>query len=54
MRSIARKQLGLLNTIGNTPLVELVNLNTNPRVKVFAKVEGGNPAVRSKTARHII
>lgn len=56
MRSIARKQLGLLDAIGNTPLVELVNLNTNPRVKVFAKVEGSNPggSVKDRAALFMI
>ena len=33
-------QFGLLDAIGNTPLVELVNLNPNPAVKVLVKVEG--------------
>ncbi len=56
MRSIAGKQLGLLNTIGNTPLVELVNLNTNPGVKIFAKVEGSNPggSVKDRAAYYMI
>jgi cysteinyl-tRNA synthetase len=33
----------ILNTIGNTPLVEIKKLNPNPNVKIFAKLEGFNP-----------
>lgn len=33
----------ILDTVGNTPLVELTSLNKNPKVKVFAKLEGNNP-----------
>ena len=35
--------MGVLDSIGNTPLVKLETLNTNPRVTVFAKLEGNNP-----------
>ncbi len=43
MKNITHSRNSLLNAIGNTPLVELGNLNTNPRVKIFAKLEGNNP-----------
>ncbi len=43
MKNITHSRNSLLNAIGNTPLVELVNINTNPRVKIFAKLEGNNP-----------
>jgi S-sulfo-L-cysteine synthase (O-acetyl-L-serine-dependent) len=33
----------LLHFIGNTPLVELKNINPNPAVKLYAKLEGHNP-----------
>src|SRR3972149_2501528 len=33
----------ILDAIGNTPLVELRNLSSNPRVRIFAKLEGQNP-----------
>ena len=33
----------ILDTVGNTPLVELTSLNNKPNVKVFAKLEGSNP-----------
>ncbi len=35
--------MGILNSIGNTPLVKLEALHTNPQVTVFAKLEGNNP-----------
>jgi cysteine synthase B len=56
MRGLAGSKHGLLNAIGNTPLVELVNLNTNPRVKVFAKIEGSNPggSVKDRAAYYMI
>ena len=49
-------QVGLLDTIGNTPLVELVNLNSNPAVKVLAKIEGSNPggSVKDRAALFMI
>ena len=49
-------QYNLLNAIGNTPLVELVNLNTNPAVRVMVKVEGGNPggSVKDRAALYMI
>lgn len=34
----------LVDFIGNTPLVELNNINKNPKVKLLAKLEGNNPA----------
>ncbi len=34
----------ILETIGNTPLVKINNLNPNPRVAIYAKVEGFNPS----------
>jgi len=33
----------ILDTIGNTPLVEIRKMNPNPGVKIFAKIEGCNP-----------
>jgi cysteine synthase B len=35
--------MGVLDCIGNTPLVKLEKLNTNKSVTVFAKLEGNNP-----------
>jgi len=33
----------ILDAIGNTPLVEIKKLNPNPKVKIYAKLEGFNP-----------
>jgi len=33
----------LVDAIGNTPLVELSRLQSNPRVRILAKLEGNNP-----------
>ncbi len=38
----------ILDTIGNTPLVEIQKLNPNPNVKVFAKLEYLNPGGSTK------
>jgi cysteine synthase B len=56
MRSIAKSKSGLLNAIGNTPLVELVNLNNNPGVRILVKVEGNNPggSVKDRAALYMI
>lgn len=34
----------ILEAVGNTPLVELKNINPNPKVKLYAKLEGFNPS----------
>ncbi len=46
----------ILDTVGNTPLVEIRNLNANPGVKIFAKLEGNNPggSVKDRTAFSMI
>ena len=42
--------------IGNTPLVEIENLNPNPKVRIFGKLEGDNPggSVKDRTAYGMI
>ncbi|MEM9585807.1 MAG: cysteine synthase family protein [Planctomycetota bacterium] len=42
--------------IGNTPVVEVKNLHNNPRVKIFAKLEGSNPSgsVKDRVALSLI
>ena len=42
----------LTSSIGNTPLVELSRLSTNPNVRILAKLEGNNPggSVKDRTA----
>ena len=46
----------ILDTIGNTPLVELKKINPNPHVKVCAKLEGENPggSVKDRAAYWMI
>ncbi len=46
----------ILETVGNTPLVELQHLNPNPSVKIFAKLEGNNPggSVKDRPALNMI
>jgi cysteine synthase B len=46
----------ILDTVGNTPLVELQRLNPNPQVKIFAKLEGNNPggSVKDRPALNMI
>lgn len=47
---------GILDLVGNTPLAELKNLNPNPNVKIFAKLEGNNPggSVKDRPALNMI
>src|SRR6195952_4153858 len=46
----------ILDTVGNTPMVELKKLNTNPNVKIYAKLEGNNPggSVKDRPALNMI
>ncbi|MGQ9702617.1 MAG: PLP-dependent cysteine synthase family protein [bacterium] len=49
--------MSILTAIGNTPLVELTNLNNKkPMVRIFAKLEGCNPggSVKDRTALYMI
>jgi len=52
----AINRMSILNAVGNTPLVELTNLNVNPRVKVLGKLEGNNPggSVKDRPAYYMI
>ena len=46
----------IIELIGNTPLVELKKLNPNPKVKIFAKLEGNNPggSVKDRASLNMI
>ena len=46
----------ILNTIGNTPLVEIKKLNSNPTVRVLAKLEYFNPggSIKDRPALYMI
>jgi cysteine synthase B len=48
--------MSILSSIGNTPLIELANLNGNSKVKIFGKLEGSNPggSVKDRPAYYMI
>lgn len=48
--------MDVLSAIGNTPLVELISINPNPRVKIFGKLEGSNPggSIKDRPAYYMI
>ncbi len=47
---------GILDLVGNTPMVELKNIPTNKNVTIFAKLEGNNPggSVKDRAAYGMI
>jgi cysteine synthase B len=46
----------ILDTVGNTPMVQLNRLNPNPAVTIYAKLEGNNPggSVKDRPALNMI
>lgn len=46
----------IINLVGNTPMVELTRLRPNPKVTIFAKLEGNNPggSVKDRPALNMI
>jgi len=46
----------IIETIGNTPLVEIAGFHNNPKVKILAKLEGNNPggSVKDRAALNMI
>lgn len=50
------QRASLLDLIGNTPLLQLRNINSNPSVTVFAKAEWANPggSVKDRAALNMI
>lgn len=50
------KNLSILNAVGNTPLVELVNINKKPGVRIFGKLEACNPggSIKDRPAYYMI
>ena len=48
--------MGVLDSIGNTPLVKLEAINGNPDVTILAKLEGNNPggSVKDRIAYYMI
>jgi len=47
---------GIVDLIGNTPMAELKKLNPNPKVQLFAKLEGNNPggSVKDRASLNMI
>ncbi len=47
---------GIIDLIGNTPLVEINRLNPNRQVKIYAKLEGNNPggSVKDRAALNMV
>lgn len=56
LKTMQGDKKGVLGAIGNTPLVQLLNLNGNPDVKIFAKLEGNNPggSIKDRPAYYMI
>jgi len=56
MKNVENQKPGVLGAIGNTPIVELVNLNGNPGVRIYGKLEGNNPggSVKDRPAYYMI
>jgi len=48
--------MSLRGIVGNTPLIELRSISPNPRVRILAKPEGGNPggSVKDRPALYMI
>ena len=46
----------VLDAIGNTPLIEIRNLNPYPEIRIFAKFEGSNPggSIKDRIALYLI
>lgn len=46
----------IIDAIGNTPLVEITSFHDNPKVKIYVKLEGNNPAgsVKDRPALNMI
>src|SRR5256714_4191213 len=56
VRSQVMRYSSILDTIGNTPLVELKSFSPRPGVQIFAKLEGANPSgsIKDRIARKMI
>ena len=46
----------ILETVGNTPMIELKSFNPRPEVHIFAKLEGVNPSgsIKDRIAKKMI
>ncbi len=50
------REMSILDCIGNTPLARLERINPNPKVRLFAKLEGSNPggSVKDRIALYMV
>jgi cysteine synthase B len=48
--------MSVIDCIGNTPIVRLDRINPNPKVRLFAKLEGNNPggSVKDRIAWYMV
>ena len=48
--------MSILQCIGNTPLSSIDSINPNPKVRLFAKLEGNNPggSVKDRIALYML
>lgn len=46
----------VIDSVGNTPMVEISGLSRNPSVRIFAKLEGCNPtgSVKDRIVKHML
>ncbi len=56
IETTGKKFYSVGHAIGNTPMVELTSLNSNPRVRILAKLEGNNPggSIKDRPAYYMI
>jgi len=56
VKNMKDRDFNLFSIIGNTPIVELLNLNGNTGVKILGKLEGNNPggSVKDRAAYYMI
>jgi cysteine synthase B len=55
-KAMENRKFSIFSAIGNTPLVELKNLNGNSKVRILGKLEGSNPggSVKDRPAYYMI
>ena len=54
--NVSKMSVSIIDTIGNTPLVDIKKLNPNPRVRILAKLESFNPggSIKDRPALYMI
>jgi S-sulfo-L-cysteine synthase (O-acetyl-L-serine-dependent) len=56
LEPLAETRFSIGHAIGNTPLIELTGMTSNPRVRIMAKLEGNNPggSIKDRPAYYMI